>query len=672
MRGTERLYRALVNQIPQVKDRYQIEREKVNGIGRVGLWFRLLGWNVRYRVSGHWSKDMQFERKLLPKSGSESSVLAPDSAEELVRKLSEYDTISFDVFDTLVFRPFSSPADLFFLIGDRLEYPDFKRIRQEMEWKAREKKYKSEKHREISLSDIYDQLEWEAGIDRETGLQLEMDLEQEMCYANPYMKEVVDRLLAMGKRLIITSDMYLGEQCIRKILEHCGYNEFSAVYVSCEYGKSKSEGDLYDFVRDKEAAAGYRTEKMAHVGDNPVSDRDHAKQHGFMPFYYHNVNKIGAGYRSEDMSAITGSTYRGTVNVHLHSGVKQYPVEYEFGYVYGGLFVTGYCQWIHEYVHRNDADKILFLSRDGDVLSKAYHILYPEEDDSWAYVYWSRLAALKMTANHYKYDYYRRFIHHKINQNYKMEQIFSSMELEDMLQDFCNNSGLTPETRLTDKNEDTVREYLEDNWNQVTTHYQDQIEAGKQYYQNVLKESKKAVAVDIGWAGSGAITLRYIVRDVWNLDCEITGLIAGTNSQRNAEPDMSETFLKNGTLSSYLYSQEHNRDLWKFHDAAKGHNLFWEMLLSSPDGGLIGFYMDENEELEIRRGKPPVNLEGAIEIQNGILDFVCQWESLPASLKRLVRISGRDAYAPMLIFLHDENSDNRKQLEELMDEANVG
>ena len=74
------------------------------------------------------------------------------------------------------------------------------------------------------------------------------------------------------------------------------------------------------------------------------------------------------------------------VNSHIHNGLHCYSREYEYGYIYGGLFVTGYCQFIHEYVKSHRIDKILFLARDGDVLSKAYEILYPEEEGKWEYV----------------------------------------------------------------------------------------------------------------------------------------------------------------------------------------------------------------------------------------------------------------------------------------------
>ena len=95
------------------------------------------------------------------------------------------------------------------------------------------------------------------------------------------------------------------------------------------------------------------------------------------------------------MSVIIGSIYRGIVNTHIHNGLYEYTREYEYGFIYGGLFVTGYCQFIHEYRKTHQIDKILFLARDGYILMKAYEKLYPNEAESVQYVYWSRLAAVK-------------------------------------------------------------------------------------------------------------------------------------------------------------------------------------------------------------------------------------------------------------------------------------
>ncbi len=681
MRGTEKLYVRLVNRVPGIRDRYRKKRMQAKGAGRGAVWFYLIGLNISYYVFHNkklatLEKYPYYESKSLPVSGSESALSHREAPEELAKKLSEFDVISFDVFDTLIFRPFFEPADLFFLMGARLSYPDFKRIRQEMEQKAREHKYKKEKHYEVNLSEIYDLMERETGIDKASVMQMEIRLEQEFCFANPYMKEVVDSLRQMGKRLIITSDMYLNTEQIRELLLHCGLGEFDAVYVSCDHGKSKSKGDLFDLIKQAEGSAHPDICRMVHVGDNKVSDLERAERHGFTAVHYVNVNTAGERYRAEDMSAITGSLYRGMADAHIHNGLHTFSREYEFGYIYGGLFVTGYCRFIHEFVHSHSIDKILFLARDGYVLSKAYHILYPEEDDTWQYVYWSRLAAEKVTAAHFKYDYFRRFLYHKVNQGYRIADIFATMELEDMTEPCCQRLGLSPDAELTDRNVDDLKKILLDDWDEILAHYAEQREAGRLYYTSILENCGSAVAVDIGWAGSGAITLDCAVNRIWKMDCPITGIVAGTNTCHNAEPDTSETFLQGGRQVSYLYSQRENRDLWKMHDPGKGHNLYWELLLDAPTGSLKGFYLDAEGQCECRfKAYDESRTEKLNEIHRGIFQFAAQWKALGEKLslwpetEKLSQISGRDAYEPMLLAMRGEGF--CESFAELMDDPNL-
>lgn len=52
---------------------------------------------------------------------------------------------------------------------------------------------------------------------------------------------------------------------------------------------------------------------------------------------------------------------------------------FEYGYAYAGFYVLGYCVWIHERVKAKGIEKLLFLSRDGDILQKVYQKLYPQE-----------------------------------------------------------------------------------------------------------------------------------------------------------------------------------------------------------------------------------------------------------------------------------------------------
>lgn len=162
-------------------------------------------------------------------------------------------------------------------------------------------------------------------------------------------------------------------------------------------------------------------------------------------------SRRGTASRTEDISAVTGSLYRGIVNAYLHSGLTAYSREYEYGFLYGGLFVTGYCRFIHAYAEQNKLDKLLFLSRDGAVLLRAYRQLYPEETEKTVYAYWSRLAAVKLTARFYKAEYFRRFLLHKVNQRFTLRRVLEGMELTPLLPPLCAAVHLPPEAELTHK-----------------------------------------------------------------------------------------------------------------------------------------------------------------------------------------------------------------------------
>ena len=654
-----KLYNALVNKVPGIRSRYQSLRKKVSGAGRIKCWFALLGWNFSYyvlrqRYIFEQSQKEWLEKKTWDVSQSESSAFHQKDPQELAQCLAQFDIISFDVFDTLIFRPFDKPTDLFFFIGEQLKYPDFERIRKEMEWRAREKKYIEEKSKEVTLDDIWTLMEQETGISKEVGMQVEVECEIEHCFANPYMRKVISILSSLNKKIIITSDMYLREAQIRQLLEHCGYGTFDAYFVSCEYGKSKGDKGLYQLIK---TSFGEHL-SYAHVGDNEYSDQKKAREAGFTSIPYKNVNDAGEEYRCEDMSVITGSMYRGIVNSYLHNGLHKYEKDYELGFTFGGLFAVGYCQFIHQCAKQQKADNILFLARDGDILQSVYQMMYPKEASE--YVYWSRKAATKLTADHFRYDYFRRFLYHKINQDYTVESIFKSMQLEDLLEDFCRESGYDCGSILKEETADCCKNYLLKHWDEVLKHYESESNAGKQYYQKILSGCQKVLAVDIGWAGSGTISLNYLVQQEWKLNCEVLGVIAGTNTCHNAEPDTSETFLQTGQLISYLYSQRENRDLWKFHDLNQDHNLYLELLLSSPTPTFSGFSFDEDQEVKLQFGDTDVNIDGMKQIQSGIIDFAKAWIRHFGDNKRMARISGRDAYAPLIVMLN-----HKKYLEEI-------
>ena len=240
-----KIYHFLVNRKPGIRQRYHRFHDGTAGVKKVVSWVYLLGLNFCYyvlfcRFLGEQTEIPVYEEKKPPCAESESVLANRDrkSVSETVSFLIQYEVISFDIFDTLIFRPMALPTDVFYMIGERLDLLDFKNVRVWAEWDARMKCKQRNGHMEVTLQDIWENLAEDTGLDAMEGMQLECEIEEKLCYANPYMLQVWKRLQELEKRVIIVSDMYLPRACIEKILQNAGYMGAERIYISSEYGLS--------------------------------------------------------------------------------------------------------------------------------------------------------------------------------------------------------------------------------------------------------------------------------------------------------------------------------------------------------------------------------------------------------------------------------------------------
>ena len=114
-----------------------------------------------------------------------------------------------------------------------------------------------------------------------------------------------------------------------------------------------------------------------------------------------------------------------------------------------------------------------------------------------------------------------------------------------------------------------------------------------------------------------------------------------------------------------------NKDLWRFHDPAQGHNLYWELLLGAPEGSLKGFYPDVEKGWICLLKENRTDPERIRQIHQGILDFIHRFILTEKRLGQQIPISGRDAYAPMMLVESERNKKFRKVLEGLLDEIPI-
>lgn len=300
--------------------------------------------------------------------------------------------ISFDIFDTLVNRDVARPGDIF-KICER-EYgrrygssgiDGFSAAREECERRLRKSQ-----GREVTLCQIYAEIEKMsdgdvAGRYRELEVQAEIDLSA----ANPRGRRIYERARRTGKRIIITTDMYLDRDAIEKILWKNGYGGYGAIYLSSELGLTKNKGDIYPFILERE---GIGPSELLHIGDNPKSDILRARMNGIRAWRIGDSGRrwsAGAAGRKGGNAIFSGAMESFLENRKpLFSGAE----ERAAGYACLGPMLYGFLEWVDAQCALEGVERILFFSRDGYLMEKMYKRMRRRCNAEFSYFYASRRA----------------------------------------------------------------------------------------------------------------------------------------------------------------------------------------------------------------------------------------------------------------------------------------
>ena len=567
----------------------------------------------------------------------------------LIEKLEKYDIISFDIFDTLILRPFDNPATLFHFMACHYNILDFYKVRIQASKTARDKKELEEGHREVTLEEIYQVLEKKYNIDAKKGAEIEFQYEKKFCYANPYMKEIFSILLKKKKRIIIISDMYYNTHQIEELLQKNGYLGYENLFVSCDYKKSKKEGTLFKTVREK-----YPNESIIHIGDNENDDIINSSKYGFESYYYPKCNLFAKELNNVAISSFLKSIYLGIVKNKFYNGYLDNSNKYYYyGYVHGGLFVLGYANWIYKYVKQNNIEKVIFLSRDGYILNKLFSKFYNDIDSS--YFYWSRHASICNTMDRDLEYFYFQFID-RIKRNYPqltIEQLLKKIELTEYSELLCKYELNSKEKISAENVIEKLKFMIEENIEILRKISQNNSNITKQILKSLIKDKKKIAIVDIGWRGSGIISLKYLIEEKWKMQCEVTGLLAGTHCSKS---NFSPVLFQKGVLNAYMFSMLHNRNLTQYHEKeVELKNTIIEILISAPHSSFLKYGLQNNKVVPIFEKEDKTNMLLTKEIQKGEMDFVNDYLQLMDKDSFVCNISGADAYAPIKILSSEEN-----------------
>ncbi|MCM1324615.1 MAG: hypothetical protein NC218_10875 [Acetobacter sp.] len=342
--------------------------------------------------------------------------------EQVKSKINKTEIISFDIFDTLLIRPYVHPTDLFLHLEKAFNQNGFANERRDAERRARIRHAELE---DITLDMIYDEIDEEYKAMK----QREMDWERMVLRANPELKQVYDYVKALGKKIVITSDMYLPTDFLASILRQNGFDGWDKLYVSGDIGKKKRTGSLFYHLLEE-----FHTSPKAvlHIGDNLEVDYNVAKVVGFRAQIVPNLIQlyINKNNKAKKFLRQSGNQLGSSILVSILAYRWQeqrcagHKTNYwdELGYQYSGPLVYSFMKWLENEIKQSDIEHLLFVMRSGFVLKKVFDTFEPNIKTSYVYAPRVLKAACHLSMN-YKDDYIK-FIEYFANKNKVIKKRF--------------------------------------------------------------------------------------------------------------------------------------------------------------------------------------------------------------------------------------------------------
>lgn len=311
----------------------------------------------------------------------------------VLARLPFYDAVSWDMFDTLVDRPFIEPHELFQLMERPVRrylnniYFPFHYLRREAERRARSA---NGNRFEITIQEIYAELQVISGLDAARVahiLELELNYERQVIARRSDMGRTWNLAKVFGKHRAIITDIYFSQEFIEENLQACGYEGWDELFVSSEWRTRKDDGTIYpSYIEAVSRKFDYRPQFL-HIGDNPRADRDMATPFGIDAYVIPKSmdvlrqSKIGSAQalafrqRSFDTSVVLGvqssRRFSRPENFKKDDSWSEGDL-FNIGYSVFGPLILGYTQWLIRRLKANKVDRAYFLARDGYLIMKAY------------------------------------------------------------------------------------------------------------------------------------------------------------------------------------------------------------------------------------------------------------------------------------------------------------
>lgn len=551
------------------------------------------------------------------------------SIQDLVYRLAQHDVVSFDVFDTILLRPFRNQRDVFSMLELELNWPGFREDRIGAEKEARKGTSGASKHApiEVTLRDIYERLHQRSGVDIEVGMQAELRLEARYTRPNEYLVDVMYSLIGAGKQVVLTADTYFSADEIRQLLTAAGIDIDLPIFVSSEHGQSKRTGGLYDVVRMVCSDGTDHGLSFIHVGSDRVSDVANAQKGGWSARLYKGIHDLNTPSWSRDGQPLRSSAALGLIdikfgNVTRASGGRLN--HYAFGYRYAGPMALAYVDWLERRARELHLDQLVFLSPGGYLP----HMLFEQlgSEIPVRYLPWSKTVGLHGAVRDFKQEWIDEFVTRAPEAGIETaEELLASLNLS--IEPAFVASYLD---RLGEKSVDALTRMFQDRWEEILP----QLEAATDHIRAAvtrLVTGRRVGVVAIGLSGSDLLYLRSLLNDR-----DVRGFQFGAPLHQR-----SGSLIEDGLIENFVFGGDQNVAIRKAHmKRLEYSDALLSVLFDAPHPAVHDMALDGDEVTFVLRSDQLTEQLATRRVLAGALDFATDFRATFSDGPQLPGLSG--------------------------------
>ncbi|MCI5149132.1 MAG: hypothetical protein D3916_07075 [Candidatus Electrothrix sp. MAN1_4] len=344
------------------------------------------------------------------------------------------DTVSFDLFDTLLIRRIHDPdmvkpavaryitrKALSLGVEKKWSWQQVQKLRDTFEKKQRQQTgqrfddfeacYPDYMRRVITtvFGEQHDREQDDDQLLQEI-TDYELAIENSVLVPRHDLVEWLKRLKGQGKKILVISDVYLPAAHLEQLIEHAGFlDQVDAVISSADSFLAKASGKAFSMLQ-KQCDLSY--ERWLHIGDNPVSDGGRPAEQGIYALVLRDgLEKMRKSLVKRYYNYALGLPfYRGRCLQQLMlpleaENIPQHPL-YVKGFNVFSPMLAAFVQGVAEHCLNAGIQRLYFFSREGwlfeQIWNRVIPKLYAGRNDlpEVSYFYVSRMALAPASCGH--------------------------------------------------------------------------------------------------------------------------------------------------------------------------------------------------------------------------------------------------------------------------------